>query len=378
MDHNATTPLHEEVLEAMMPYLTDQFANPASITHAAGRVVRDAVEAARAEIAAFVGAQPSEIVFTSGATESDNLALKGAAWAHRDHGDHIVTSATEHKAVLDTCRWLQNNGFRLTVLPVDADGLVDPAAVAAALSDRTILVSVQHANSEIGTIQPVEEIGRLCRERGVLFHCDATQSVGRIPFSVADVSCDMAAFSGHKFYGPKGIGALFVRRRVRIEPILSGGGQENGRRAGTLNVPGVIGLAAACRVARRDREAESLRLLQLRTILLDDIVSNVPGARLNGHPVRRLPNNLNFSFPGVEGEALILGMKTVALSSGSACTADEPGPSHVLKAIGLPDELGHATLRFGLGRGNDESEVRSVAAALAGAVARLRSLSPTS
>ncbi|PYT08404.1 MAG: cysteine desulfurase NifS [Acidobacteria bacterium] len=376
LDHNATTPLHPDVLAAMLPFFAEKFANPASITHPPGREARDMVEQARGEIAAFIGAEPAEIVFTSGATEADNMAVKGAAWAHRDRGDHIVASAVEHKAVLDSCRWLEKNGFRLTVLPVDRWGLVGPDDVDRAITDRTILVSVMHANSEVGTVQPVEEIARICRQRGVLYHCDATQTVGKIPFHASAIGCDLAAFSGHKFYGPKGIGGLFVRRRVRLDPLMTGGGQERGRRSGTVNVPGVIGLAEACRIAQRDMGLESARLLALRQRLHDGIVATVEGTHLNGHPVRRLPNNLNFSFEAIEGEALILAMRSVALSSGSACTSGESGPSYVLKAMGVPDDLAHSSLRFGLGRSNDADQIDAVVTSLGAAVRKLRAMSP--
>jgi cysteine desulfurase len=378
MDHNATTPVHPEVAAAMAPFAGERYANPSSLTHAPGRDARDAVEEARSVVARFLGAESDEIVFTAGATESDNMALKGVAWAApEDNGgkDQIITSPIEHRAVLDTCRWLGERGLTLTLLPVDRHGLVDPGDVSRAITPRTLIVSVMHANSEIGTVEPVGEIGAICRERGVLFHCDATQTVGKLPVSVGALGCDLLALSAHKFYGPKGVGALYIRRRTRLEPLLHGGGQEKGRRSGTLNVAGIVGLAAACRLAESDLEAERARLVALRTRLHDGIIAAIPGAHLNGSPGRRLPHNLHFSFEDVEGEALILAMRRVALSSGSACSSAREGPSYVLKAIGVPDALAHASVRFGLGRSNDAAQVDEVLASLGESVARLRAIS---
>ncbi len=376
LDHNATTPVHPEVVQAMTPWLAERFGNASSLTHAPGREARDAVEEARETVARFLGAESDEIVFTTGATESDNTALKGAAWAAPPGRNRILASAIEHRAVLETARWLDPRGFPLEVIPVDRFGLVDPAAIERSLDDRTLIVSTMHANSEVGTIEPVEEIGALCRKRGILFHTDATQTVGKIPVDVRSIGCDLLSLSAHKFYGPKGVGALYIRRRTPLEPLLHGGGQERGRRSGTLNVPGIVGLAAACRVTARDREAEQARLLSLRRRLFDGITGAVEGAHLNGHPERRLPHNLHFSFEAVDGEALILAMRRVALSSGSACSSAREGPSYVLRAMGVPDELAHASVRFGLGRSNDAAQVDEVIGLLAASVSRLRDLAP--
>lgn len=394
MDHHSTTPVDPRVLEAMLPYFTRVFGNAASRSHVFGWEAEAAVDEARSQIAAGMNAQPREIVFTSGATESDNLAVLGAARAYREKGNHVVTAATEHYAVLDTCHVLEREGFDVTFLPPDRTGRIDAAQVRKALRDDTILVTLMHANNEIGTILPIAEIGAVCRERGVLFHTDAVQGFGKIPFDVEAMSVDLASVTAHKLYGPKGIGALYVRARkprVRLVPILHGGGHERGLRSGTLNVPGIVGFGKAVEVSLAERENEARRLRLLRKRLLDGILSEVADVSLNGPPLPeidpigsllpgaeegRLPGNLNLAFAGVEGEALLMGLKDVAVSSGSACTSATLRPSHVLKALGVPDDLAHASIRFGLGRTNTEEEVDYAVGAVAATVRRLRELSP--
>jgi cysteine desulfurase len=365
LDHHATTPTDPRVLEAMLPYFGDAFGNPSSQSHRFGWVAEAAVEDARERLAAAIGAaDPREIVFTSGTTESDNLALKGVARAGRRRGDHLITSAIEHPAVLDSCRALESEGFAVTVLPVDGDGRVDPGAVARSITDRTLLVSVMAANGEIGVLQPLEEIGQVCRERGVLFHSDAAQAVGKVPVDVDRLSLDLLSMCAHKLYGPKGVGALYVRERrprLRIEPILHGGGHERGRRSGTLPVPLIVGFARAVELCLEDLEEEAGRLRALRQRLLARLEEGYPGLRLSGHPRQRLPGNLNVSFPGLQADALIVALKDVALSTGSACSSASAEPSHVLRALGLSDDLARAALRFGLGRCNTEAQVDWVA-----------------
>ena len=375
MDHHATTPVDPRVLEAMMPYLTRVFGNAASRSHVFGWEAEAAVDESRRQVAEGMHASPKEIVFTSGATEGNNLAILGAARANRSKGNHVVTGATEHHAVLDSCHQLEREGFEVTYLAPDRAGRIEAAQVRAAIGDRTVLVTLMLANNEIGTIHPVAEIGAVCREKEVLFHTDAVQGFGKIPFDVEATSADLASVSAHKLYGPKGIGALYVRARrprVRVEPILHGGGHERGLRSGTLNVPGIVGLGKAVEISMAEREEEARRLRLLRRRLFDGIVAKVPDVSLNGPELppieadgslapgaeeRRLPGNLNLSFAGVEGEALLLGLKDVAVSSGSACTSASLQPSHVLKAIGVPDDLAHASIRFGLGRPNTAEEV---------------------
>jgi cysteine desulfurase len=378
MDCHSTTPVDPRVLEAMLPYFTERFGNAASRSHAFGWRAEEAVEEARAEVASLVGATPREIVWTSGATESDNLAVKGAARFHRAKGRHLVTTAIEHKAVLDSMHALEREGFEVTALPVSPDGLVDPGAVRDALRPDTVLVSVIHANNEVGTIQPIEEIGRLTRERGVLFHVDAAQSAGRIPLDVERSNADLVSLSAHKMYGPKGVGALYVRRRprARLEPQMDGGGHERGYRSGTLNVPGIVGFGKAAEIARAEMPAEAPRLLALRERLRRALEGGIERVRVNGSLVHRLPGSLNVSFEHVEGEALMLAMKDVAVSSGSACTSASLEPSYVLRAMGVSDEMAHSSLRIGLGRFNTEEEVDHVARLLAEKVARLREMSP--
>jgi cysteine desulfurase len=379
LDNHATTPVDPRVLEAMLPYYSTEFGNAASRSHVFGWKAEEAVERARGEVAALIGAGPKEIVFTSGATESDNLALKGAAEFYRDKGDHLITVQTEHKAVLDACKRLERQGVRVTYLPVDRDGLVTAAQVAKAIEDKTILVSVMTANNEIGVIQPIAEIGRVCRERGVLFHTDAVQAAGKVPFDVEAMCVDLASLSAHKVYGPKGVGALYVRRskpRVRIAPIIDGGGHERGMRSGTLNVPAIVGMGKAFALARQEMTAESERVLRLRETLRKALCERIPEVYVNGSLERRLPGNLNISFAFVEGESLLMGLKDVAVSSGSACTSASLEPSYVLRALGVGDELAHSSIRFGLGRFTTEEEIDYVLSHTIGVVERLRSLSP--
>lgn len=380
MDNHATTPVDPRVLEAMLPYFTERFGNAASRNHSFGWEAEAAVDEAREQVALLVNASSGrEIVFTSGASESDNLAIKGAAFAYRQKGDHIVTCVTEHKAVLDSCKTLERAGFRVTYLPVDRYGLISLDQLREAIGEKTILVSIMAANNEIGTIQPVAEIGRIVEEKGVLFHCDATQAVGRIPIDVQAMGIHLLSLSAHKIHGPKGAGALYVRDknpRVRIVPLLDGGGHERGMRSGTLNVPGIVGLGAACEIARREMAEESARLQALRDRLREGIFCALEDVHLNGHPTRRLPGNLNVSFAGVEGESLLMALKEIAVSTGSACTTAALEPSHVLRALGLKDERIHSSIRFGLGRFNTAEEVEYVIGRVVEEVKRLRSLAP--
>ncbi len=375
LDHHATTPVDGRVLEAMLPYFKERFANAASASHAPGRLVAAAVRRARAEVAALVGADPREIVFTGGATESNNLALKGAAHARCHKGRHLITVATEHKSVLDPCRRLELEGFRVTVLGVDREGLVDPKAVERAITPETILISVMSANNEIGTLQPVERIGRIARASGVLFHCDAVQSAGRVPFDAGRAQADLVSLSAHKLYGPKGVGALYVRKRgtdgVNLVPLFDGGAQETGLRSGTLNVPGIVGFGVAAALARKGMAAESRRTGRLRDRLLEAL--RAPGGlQVNGSLEHRLPNNLNVSFEGVEAGTLLAALPELALSAGSACLSTSPEPSYVLRALDIPDPRRRGAIRFGLGRFNTEKEVDRAARLVCRAVVRLR------
>jgi cysteine desulfurase len=381
MDHHATTPVHPEVLEAMLPYLRGEFGNAASRSHAFGWTAEAAVERARESVAALIGADPREILFTSGATESDNLAIKGVARYQREKGNHIVVSAVEHKAVLDSAHALEAEGFEVTYLPVTGEGLVDVSAVEAALGPTTTLVSVMLANNEVGTVQPVAEIGALCRDRGVLFHTDAVQGLGRVPFDVASTHADLVSLSAHKMYGPKGIGALYVRRgrpRVRLEPLIHGGGHERGMRSGTLPVHQIAGFGAAAAIARQDLVdgLEIARVRALRDRLWQGLSSRLTDVRLNGSWEHRLPHNLNVSFAFVEGEALMMAARDVAVSSGSACTSASLEPSYVLRAMGVPAEVAHSSIRFGLGRSNTEEEVDYVVDLFVRKVTQLREMSP--
>lgn len=379
MDNHATSPLDPRVLEAMMPYLTGVFGNAASRNHSFGWEAEAAVEKAREQVAKLIGATAKEIIFTSGATESNNLALKGIAEMYRERGNHIITQVTEHKAVLDTCKRLEKSGYRVTYLPVKADGLIDLEDLKRAFDDKTILVSIMFANNEIGVVQPVAEIGKLCRERGVLFHTDGVQAAGKIPIDVNAMNIDVLSISGHKLYGPKGVGALYVRRRnprVQISEQINGGGHERGMRSGTLNVPGIVGLGKACEIAREEMAAEGERLSKLRDKLKARLESSLDYVHVNGSMEHRLPNNLNMSFVYVEGESLLMGINDVAVSSGSACTSATLEPSYVLKALGLGDDVAHSSIRFGLGRFNSEAEVDYVADKVIDIVQKLRELSP--
>jgi len=379
MDNHATTPLDPRVLEAMMPYLTNRFGNAASRNHSFGWEAEEAVESARKEVAALIGADPREIVFTSGATESDNLAVKGVASMYREKGDHIITCVTEHKAILDTCKHLEKDGFRVTFLPVDSNGLVSLDDLRNAITDKTILISIMTANNEVGVIQDIQAIGKLARERGVLFHTDAVQAVGKIPFNVNQLNVDIASISAHKFYGPKGVGALYVRRRnprVLLTPIIDGGGHERGMRSGTLNVPGIVGLGKAAQIAREELAKESAEVFQLREKLRTTLERELDEVYINGDLGKRLPGNLNMSFAYVEGESLLMGINDIAVSSGSACTSASLEPSYVLKALGVGEDLAHTSIRFGIGRFNTEEEVDYVAARVIEVVRRLRDLSP--
>src|SRR6266852_3065114 len=379
MDNHATTPLDPRVLDAMMPYLTDRFGNAASRNHKFGWEAEEAVETARKQIAALIGADSREIVITSGATESDNLAVKGVAWMYREKGDHIITAVTEHKAILDTCKHLEKDGFRITFLPVDNQGLVDLDDIRRAITDKTILISIMTANNEVGVVQDIKQIGKIARERGVLFHTDAVQAAGKIPFSVNEMNVDIASVSAHKFYGPKGVGALYVRRRnprVLLTPIIDGGGHERGMRSGTLNVPGIVGLGKAAQIAREDLAKESAEMFRLREKLRNTLERELDEIYINGDLQKRLPGNLNMSFAYVEGESLLMGINDIAVSSGSACTSASLEPSYVLKALGVGEELAHSSIRFGLGRFNTEEEVDYTICRVNQAVNRLRELSP--
>jgi cysteine desulfurase len=379
MDNHATTPMDPRVLEAMLPYFTETFGNAASRSHTFGWEAEQGVDRAREQVASLMNADPREIVFTSGATESDNLALKGVAEMYREKGNHIITSVVEHKAILDSAKRLERWGFEVTYLPVDDTGMVRPESVAEAITDRTILCSIMLANNEIGTVNPIGEIGAVCRSRGVLFHCDAVQGFGKIPFDVQEMKVDLASVTAHKIYGPKGVGALYVRRRnprVRLAAQMDGGGHERGMRSGTLNVTGIIGFGKACEICREEMDSETKRLTAFREKLRAAITGRLEEVYLNGHPTQRLPGNLNLSFAYVEGESLLMGLNDVALSSGSACTSASLEPSYVLKALGVGDDLAHSSIRYGLGRFNTEEEVDWVAEKTVETVSRLREMSP--
>jgi len=379
MDNHATTAMDPRVLEEMLPYFMEKFGNAASRNHSFGWVGEEATELGRERVAKLVGATTKEIIFTSGATESDNLAIKGAAEMYKEKGNHIITAVTEHKAVLDTCKRLEKYGYRVTYLPVQKDGLVDLDDLKRAIDDKTILVTIMAANNEIGVVQPVAEIGKLCHERGVIFHSDATQAVGKIPIDVNKQNIDLMSISAHKMYGPKGVGALYVRRknpRVQISAIIDGGGHERGMRSGTLNVPGIVGLGKACAIASEEMAKESCHLAGLRNRLRDKIMGRLDEVYINGSWEHRLPHNLNISFAYVEGESLLMGINDIAVSSGSACTSATLEPSYVLKALGTGDDLAHSSIRFGIGRFNTEAEVDYVADRVVETVSRLRELSP--
>jgi len=379
MDNHATTPVDPRVVEAMLPYFNERFGNAASRNHSFGWAGEEAVENARAQVAALIGATPKEIIFTSGATESDNLMIKGVAEMYREKGNHIITQAIEHKAVLDTCKRLEKYGYEVTYLPVHKDGRVDPEDVRKAITAKTILITIMYANNEIGVINPIAEIGKIAKEHGIIFAVDGVQAVGKIPVDVQKDNIDLLAISGHKFYGPKGVGALYVRRRnprVQLSAIIDGGGHERGMRSGTLNVPGIVGLGKAAELARLEMPEESVRLRGLRDRLKKNLESRLDEVFINGSLEHRLPNNLNMSFAYVEGESLLMGINDIAVSSGSACTSATLEPSYVLKALGVGEDLAHTSIRFGLGRFNTEEEVDYVTDKMVQVVTKLRELSP--
>ena len=374
LDNHATTPVDLRVLEEMLPYLSDKFGNAASRSHSFGWTAEEAVKLARQHVAELIGASPDEIVFTSGATESDNLAIKGIAEAHRGKGNHIITATTDHKAVLDSCPRLEKDGYRVTYLPVQPDGLIDIASLERSLDKNTILVTIMAANNETGTLQPIAEIGQLCRERGIVFHTDAAQATGKIPLHVAKQNIDLLSISGHKIYGPKGVGVLYVRKGVDVAAQIDGGGHEHGLRSGTLNVPGIVGLGKACEIAAKHGPEESCRTTGLRNRLRDRLFASIEGITINGSMEHRLPGNLNISFAGVEGEELLTALDDIALSSGAACTSAHIEPSYVLKAMGISDELAQASLRFGIGRFNTAAEIDYAADRVIETVKQLREL----
>ena len=379
LDHHATTAVDPRVLEAMLPYFTEHFGNAASKSHVFGWEADAAVDTAREQIAKLIGAAAKEIIITSGATESDNLAIKGVADAYRDKGNHIVTCVTEHKAVLDSCKALQKQGLQVTYLPVQPDGLIDLGRLRESLTDQTILISIMAANNEIGTIQPIIEIGGLAKQQNILFHTDATQGVGKMPINVDAMGIDLLSLTGHKMYGPKGVGALYVRStkpRVKLTPMIDGGGHERGMRSGTLNVSGIVGLGKACEISQKEMSAEGERLIALRERLKEGILAELDDVCINGHPVQRLPGNLNLSFAYVEGESLLMALKEIAVSTGSACTSASLEPSYVLRALGVSDELAYSAIRFGLGRFNTEEEIDFTIHRVVEEVRRLREISP--
>ena len=377
MDNAATTAVAPQVLEAMLPYFTEVYGNPSSI-HSTGRDSRRVVDAARRQVANAIGALPQEIYFTAGGSESDNWAIKGAAFAKQAKGNHIITSAIEHHAVLHTCQWLEKRGFEVTYLPVDEFGRVSVSDVEAAITDKTILISIMAANNEIGTLQPIAEIGKLAKEKKILFHTDAVQAVGAIPIDVNELNVDMLSMSAHKFHGPKGVGALYIRKGVRVDTFMHGGAQERGQRAGTENLPGIVGMGKAIELATANLAENAARETRLRDRLIDGIMAAIPDIRLNGHRTQRLPNNVNISFRYVEGEALLLRLDLagIAGSSGSACTSGSLDPSHVLLAIGLPHEIAHGSLRLSLGTETTDEEVDYVLEKLPEIVSILRAMSP--
>lgn len=378
-DHSATTPVDDDVAKLMLEYMTEKFGNPSSI-HSFGREVRKAVDEARGHVAALLGANANEIFFTSGGTEADNIALKGVALANRKKGNHIITTAIEHHAILHTCEYLEKQGFTITYLPVDENARVRVEDVRNAITDKTVLISVMFANNEVGTIQPIKEIGEIAKEKGIYFHTDAVQAVGNYPIDVKELNIDLLTLSGHKFHGPKGIGALYARRGVRIEALQQGGGQERSLRPGTENVPGIIGLGKAAEIAKRDMEKKVAHITALKEKLMAGIQEKISDIKLNGHPTLRMPGNVNFSFRFVEGESLLLNLdlKGIAASSGSACTSGSLDPSHVLLAMGLTHEVAHGSLRISLGRGNTEEDIDYCLTVLPEIIERLRSMSPLS
>ncbi len=380
MDNHSTTPVDPRVLDEMLPYFGERFGNAASRNHTFGWEAEAAVDEARERIARLIGASsPKEIIFTSGATESDNLAIKGVAEFYRERGNHIITCATEHKAVLDSCKALERHGYRVSYMGVDPYGFVDLERLRETITDKTILISIMLANNEIGTIHPIKEIGQIAKEKGVIFHCDATQGVGKIPADVGEMGIDLFSMTAHKIYGPKGVGALYVRSKnpkVQLSPILDGGGHEKGIRSGTLNVPGIVGLGKACQVAEQEMPEEAAHHIRLREKLKDGIFTRLDEVYLNGHPTQRLPGNLNVSFSYVDGESLLMGLKEIAVSPGSTCTSANLEPSHVLRALGVKENLANSSIRFGLGRFNTEEEVDYTIERIVEEVSRLRAMSP--
>ena len=379
LDNNATTQVDPRVLDALLPYFCEKYGNAASRSHGFGSEAAQAVDRAREQVAAVIGADAREIVFTSGATEGNNIAIKGIAEEHAQRGRHIIAQPTEHKAVIDPCNWLKEQGFRITFLPVDSYGMVDPAQLEQALTDETILVSIMHGNNEVGTIQPIAEIGKLCKQRGVFFHTDCCQTFGKVPIDVQEMGIDLLTCSGHKIHGPKGVGALYVRRkrpRVTCGTVMHGGGHERDIRSGTLNVPGIVGLGEAAELCREHMESESARMAALRDRLKDGIMSQLGDVQLNGHPTQRTPSNLNLSFAYVEGEAVMMGCRDIAVSSGSACTSASQAASYVLKALGVADELAHGSIRFSVGRFNTQAEIDYTVEQVVKTVNKLREMSP--
>ncbi|HKQ48551.1 MAG TPA: IscS subfamily cysteine desulfurase [Phycisphaerae bacterium] len=379
MDYNATTPVDPRVVEAMLPYFRGDFGNAASRNHEFGWKAEEAVEKGREQIAAAIGASSKEIIWTSGATESNNIALKGAANMYRDKGNHIISQAIEHKAVIDPCKYLEQNGFKVTFLEVDNQGMVSAEQVREAMTDKTILVSIMHGNNEVGSINPIAEIGKLCKEKGVLFHTDACQTFAKLPIDVEAMGIDMLSCSGHKIYGPKGVGALYVRRkspRVRLEPVVHGGGHERGMRSGTLNVPGIVGMGKAAELCVQSQKEEIELITRLRNRLKDGLFNRLDEIFLNGHPTQRIPNNLNISFLYVEGESLMMGFHDIAVSSGSACTSASLEPSYVLKALGRGDDLAHSSIRFSIGRFTTQEEIDYAIERVSATVEKLREMSP--
>jgi cysteine desulfurase len=376
-DHAATTPTDKTIANEMLEYMTTKFGNPSSV-HSFGREVRKEVSEARENIAALLNATANEIFFTSGGSESDNFALKGIAFANKNKGNHIITTQIEHHAILHTCQWLEKQGFEVTYLPVDEDGMISLDELKAAITDKTILISIMFANNEVGTIEPIKEIGAIAKEHGIYFHTDAVQAVGSVEIDVQDMNIDLLSLSGHKFYGPKGIGAIYIRRGVKIQPIQLGGAQERNMRAGTENVPAIVGLGMAAAIAKRDFVENNAHLVALRDKLIKGIQEQIPDIKLNGHPTKRLPGNVNFSFRYIEGESLLLSLdiKGIAASSGSACTSGSLDPSHVLLAMGLIHEIAHGSLRISLGRDNTEEDIDYTLEVLPQIIARLRSMSP--
>ena len=377
LDHNATTPIDPRVLEAMQPYFSEYFGNPSSI-HTFGREAREALERARGQVAHLLGAQETEVYFTGGGTEADNMAIKGVAHSYRNKGDHLITSEIEHHAVLESCGYLEKEGFRVTYLPVDGTGQVDPDDVRRAITDRTILITIMHANNEVGTIQPIAEIGRIARKHGIPFHTDAIQTAGKLPVHVDDLNVDLLSLSGHKIYAPKGVGALFIRKGTKITPLIHGGHHEHGRRAGTENSASIVGFGKAAEIAEAERTEESERLTELRDALHRKITDRIERVRLNGHPTQRIAGTLNLSFAAVEGESIILSLDVegIAVTSGSACTSASLEPSHVLSAMGVAPELSQSSLRFSLGRTNTPEDIETVAEVLPPIIERLRAMSP--